>query len=388
MPASCVLICGPVCPPERVMSRICLVMLLSGAIGTAACSAPSAETATTERHLPPAPEDGVVQIADASRPFIGVEAVTSAKISATVSAPARVDFKDGAVSQLGAPLDGRVVAVHVQIGQAVKKGDPLLTLDCPDAAEMRAAVESAHASLREARAALDRQTRMLKEGVGIERDRIAAETRVSELEAELTRVLADADFIGKGSGTSVLLRAPISGTVINRRASVGLGVQKGGDPLVEIGDSSALWIVADVFERDLQFLKLGTAAHIDLPSVDMSVDGQVVSIGTVVANGLRTAPIHIALASHGLSLRPGMYGRALLQADNSDITVPTDAILIKDGKESVVYVQQDDHTFVRRDVAVGVHVGDRIQVLSGLAPGDKVVVKGALLLDSSAEQLL
>jgi multidrug efflux pump subunit AcrA (membrane-fusion protein) len=69
------------------------------------------------------------------------------------SAPARADFRDGAVAQLGAPLDGRIVKVHVQIGNHVREGDPLLRLDCPDAAEMRAAVESATASLREARSA-------------------------------------------------------------------------------------------------------------------------------------------------------------------------------------------------------------------------------------------
>ena len=71
-----------------------------------------------------------------------------------------MDFKDGAVSQIGAPLDGRVVAVHVAVGSRVKIGDPLVTIDCPEAAEIRAQVETARANLRESRAALDRQDRM------------------------------------------------------------------------------------------------------------------------------------------------------------------------------------------------------------------------------------
>ena len=140
---------------------------------------------------------------------------------------------------LGAPLDGRIVKVDVQIGQRVSEGDPLLTLDCPDAAEMRAAVASGTASLREAHSALDRQNRMMQQGVGTERDRIAAETRVSELEAELERVQADVTFIGVGSGTGVVLRSPINGIVISRRANVGMTVQKGSDPIVEVGDPSA-----------------------------------------------------------------------------------------------------------------------------------------------------
>jgi len=339
---------------------------------------------------PPAPTlpDGIVRLKEGSKAFIGIEPVGTEKSNSTVTAAARVDFKDGAVSQVGAPLDGRVVAVHVAIGSRVKTGDPLVTLDCPDAAEIRAQVETARANLREARAALDRQDRMLQQGVGIERDKIAAETHLQDTQAEVERVEADAAFVGTGAGTTVVLRAPTAGTVISRKANVGLGVQKGAEPIIEIGDPAAVWIVADVFERDLPRIHEGAHATITLPSADTPLDGRVASIGTVVATGLRAAPVRIVLELPGAQLRPGMYGRADLQAFDGDLTVPTESVLIKDGKESVVYVQKDGLTFERRSVTVGQHVGGRIQIISGLAPGDRVVVKGALLLDSSAEQLL
>jgi cobalt-zinc-cadmium efflux system membrane fusion protein len=345
-----------------------------------------------ENTAPPAPvptvPDGTVKLKQASTAFIGVEPVGSEKINSTVTAAAHVDFKDGAVSQIGAPLDGRVLAVHVAIGSRVKSGDPLVTLDCPDAAEIRAQVETARANLREARAALDRQERMLQQGVGTERDKIAAETRLQETQAELGRVEADAAFIGMGVGTAVVLRAPMAGTVLSRKANVGLAVQKGAEPIMEIGDPAAVWIVADVFERDLPRIHEGAHAAVTLPSVDAQLEGRVSSIGTVVATGLRAAPVRIVLDQSGAQLRPGMYGRVELQAFDGDLTVPTESILIKDGKESVVYVQKDPLTFERRTVIVGQHVGSRIQIISGLAPGDRVVVKGALLLDGAAEQLL
>src|SRR4029079_9088222 len=126
----------------------------------------------------------------------------------TVTSPARVDFRDGAVAQVGVPLAGRVVTVHVKLGDYVHRGDPLLTLDCPEAASTRASVQQTQATLREARATLDRQKRMIAEGVGVERERIAAETRVSELEAELTRLQAAAAFAGGGAGTTVVVKAP------------------------------------------------------------------------------------------------------------------------------------------------------------------------------------
>jgi cobalt-zinc-cadmium efflux system membrane fusion protein len=369
--------------------RQILLMLPVVSVLVGGCSTPQAQE---QRPDPSAPAetsaDGVVRLREASKPFVSTEPVGAAVSNSTLTAAARVDFKDGAVSQIGAPLDGRVVAVHVAVGTRVKAGDPLVTLDCPDAAEIRAQVETARANLREARAALDRQERMLQQGIGVERDRIAAETRLQETQAEVERVEADAAFIGMGAGTAVVLRAPMSGTVITRKVNVGLAVPKGAEPIIEIGDPAAVWIVADVFERDLARLHEGAHASITLPSLDAALEGRVVSIGTVVSSGLRTAPVRIVLEMPGAQLRPGMYGRAELQAFDGDLTVPTESILIKDGKESIVYVQKAPLTFERRTVTVGQHVGGRIQITSGLAPGDRVVVKGALLLDSSAEQLL
>jgi cobalt-zinc-cadmium efflux system membrane fusion protein len=336
----------------------------------------------------PALAEGEVRIAEASRQFIEVESVSSAKSESTVTAPARVDFRDGAVSQVGAPLEGRVVTVHVRVGQPVAAGDPLVTLDCPEAADMRAAAAVAQSSLREARIELDRQRRMQQEGVGVARDVVATETKVAAAEAELARVEAGATSIGKGTAAAVVIRAPISGVVISRKASAGMAVQRGGDPLVEIGDTSQLWIVADVFERDLSHVHQGARTGIMLASLNRRIEGQVASVGAIVASGLRTAPVFLTMDTRGVPLRPGMYGRVEIDAADAGITLPATAVLIKDGDGPVVYVQKDRLTFVRRRVVVAQPVVGRVQIVSGLSPGEHVVVRGALLLDGSADQLL
>jgi cobalt-zinc-cadmium efflux system membrane fusion protein len=299
-----------------------------------------------------------------------------------------VEFRDGAVSQVGVPLDGRVQTVHVSLGQRVQRGDPLVTLDCPDAAATRASVEVAQAALREARLELERQRRMQEEGVGIQRDLVAAETRVSSSEAEVARAHSAAGSIGNGTATAVVVRAPIAGIVITRKASVGMAVQHGGDPLFEIGDASSLWVVADVFERDLPGIHGGTKGRITIPTLGHDVDGRVASVGAVVGSGLRTAPVFLGLEGSAQTLRPGMYGRVELQSADAAVTLPTSAVLIKDGQDPVVYVQQDALTYLRRPVVIAQPVEGRVQVVSGLSPGDKVVVRGALLLDGSADQLL
>jgi membrane fusion protein, heavy metal efflux system len=329
----------------------------------------------------------VVRIRDAQRSFIEVEDVSGARTGSTVTAPAHVDFRDGAVSQVGAPLEGRVVTVHVLVGQRVRVGDPLVTLDCPDAATMRASATVAQSSLREARLELERQRRMQQEGVGIERNVVAAETKVAVAEAELSRVEAGATSIGNGTASAVVVRAPLAGVVIGRKASVGMAVQRGGDPLVEIGDPSALRIVADVFERDLPHLREGATSRVAFPSDDRRMHARVTSVGTVVASGLRTAPVFLTVDAKGVSLRPGMFGRVEIDVADAGLTLPVTAVLIKDSKDPIVYLQKDPLTFVRRRVVTAQPVEGRVQIVSGLSPGDKVVVRGTLLLDASADQM-
>jgi membrane fusion protein, heavy metal efflux system len=373
------------------LTHLCFRCILSAfsfaaPVALSGCSAPANAT-QMERDLSKALPAGVVTIPEASRAFIVVAAAKDQSGANDLRAPARVEFRDGAVSQIGAPLDGRVVRVHVRRGDAVHAGDPLVTLDCPDAASVRAAVDTATASLREANAAFERERRMLDEGIGIEREKLEAETKVSENDAELARARAGAAFVGEGSGTTVVVRAPIGGIVTARKATEGMAVQHGGDPLVEIGDPTAVWVIADVFERDLPNVHESAPAHVELP--EGTLEGRVTSIGPVVASGLRTAPVGISLTSERKGLRPGMYGRAdiAMTAAAGTLTLPTEAVLVK-GKDTIVYVEKNLTTFERRTVVVGQSVDGRVPVISGLAPGDRVVVRGALLLDGSADQLL
>ncbi|AKQ70182.1 putative Co/Zn/Cd efflux system membrane fusion protein [Myxococcus hansupus] len=359
------------------------------AFSTAACSGASAPPAPPERAAPAPLKEGVVQLAEASRAFVTVTPVKADASSAAVQAPARVAFRDGALSRVVPPLAGRVVSVHVRTGDTVKPGDALVTLDCPEAAAARTAVATATATLREAQLAFEREVRMFEQGVTTERERLAAETRLAEMQAELARAKASVGFVGTGNGTTVVLRAPLAGTVLSRSAVDGLAVQPGGDPLVEVGDPSALWVMADVFERDLSLVHEGARVQVTLPSVHAPLAGKVEWVGAVVAGGSRTAPVRITLDTPANGLRPGMFGRVRIDSPDAILTLPVEAVLLRNGKDSVVYVQEAAAgTYVRRPVVVAQPVDGRVQVIGGLSPGEQVVTRGALLLDGAADQLL
>lgn len=331
---------------------------------------------------------GGVEIRPDSLPFVHVEAVGDEGVGSVVRAPARVAFREDAVSEVGAPVDGRVTAVHVQVGQQVEAGDPLLEIASPSAAQVRAELARARVLVRAAETELARQTELCAHGVGIESDRVRAEADVAQARALLSGLTSTTASIGRGRAAGVVVRAPIRGTVLTRRASVGAAVEAGGEPLLVLGEPGALWVVASVFERDLPLVEVGSTARVALAARGQAAAGRVESLGGAVDPQTRRGPVYLALdESAAPELRAGMYARAEIEVGDAGIGIPTSSVLIEDGGRTVVYVQRGERTFEPREVQVGAPAAGRVPVLSGLERGERVVTRGALLLDGQAELL-
>ena len=375
--------------PTGVQAIKCCLL----AAAATACSAAEGETVAFSPPTSTPRSDGTVRLGVASRPYVVTEAVAFGDASPVVAAPARIAFRDGAVSQVNLPITGRVTAVHVRTGDRVVPGDPLVTVSSPDAAAARAQLAAATAEHDAAVQEAARQDAMGRSGVGVDSERVTAQSRLRQTEAELARAQTTAAILGGGGGPTVVVRAPIAGTVLARRATVGAVAQPGGDPLIEIGDPSSLWVVADVFERDLAEIHDGAAVDIQLPTRSAPVSGHVASVGSALTGAMRTAPVYIALdlalGAPGADLRAGMFARAAIKAPvDHTIVLPVEAVLIEDGKTYVVYVRTGDDLFVARKVEVGRSIDGVVEIVSGLAPGEHVVTAGALLLEGAAEQLL
>ena len=120
-----------------------------------------------------------------------------------------------------------------------------------------------------------------------------------------------------------------------------------------------------------------------------SLEGHVVSVGAAPAQDQRRTPVYVEADGSQSPLRPGMYVRVVLHSPSAAaLSVPASAIVIKDGHRSLVYVEHGPGQFEPREVTAGRADQERVRILSGLEAGERVVVRGALLLDSAAEQLL
>ncbi|HET9597013.1 MAG TPA: efflux RND transporter periplasmic adaptor subunit [Anaeromyxobacteraceae bacterium] len=323
-----------------------------------------------------------------SRKFLEIEAVSAGRDGLGGILPGRVAFRPQSLASIGTPVAARVVSVDVRPGEAVKAGAILVTLQGADVAAARASLDQAAAKAAASEDLLRRQDEMVRKGVGLEVERFAAETSAREARAELERAQRAVALLGGGHGDRFEVRAPAGGVILAVRAAVGSVVAPGGDALVQIGDPRRLWVVADVPESEIGGISAGQLAEVHVPASDSSLQAVVDGVGQVVDGEQRRLPVYLSLRGPPQRLAPGMLVEVRVRSAGGKPTVPITAVLIKDGSRRVVYVHKENGRFEPRAVRTGVSRDGRVTILEGLEPGEQVVVRGALLLDGEAEQLL
>ena len=323
--------------------------------------------------------------------FLTIEAVGAAQSTEALTLPGRVTFRPQAQSAVGATVAGRVVSQLVRAGEVVKAGTPVLVIESMDASAARATLDQAATRLASAESVYRRNVEMVENGVGLDSEKQEAESRVKEARAEHERARQAVALIGAGQGNRVTVRAPTNGVVMSIRVAVGATVAPGGEPLLELGDPSMLQVVAQVSESDARRLAIGQQAEVELPALAAKVEARVESLGARVDAESRRAQVYLSLAKRVDGMQAGMLAQITVRVGNerdSEISLPVSAVLIKDGKRRVVYVEKSGGKYEAREVQTGRNRDGRVIILKGVAAGERVVVRGALLLDTQAEQML
>lgn len=320
--------------------------------------------------------------------------VTTAKAEARgagerVSVLAELRVNQDAYAEVASPSAARVVRVLAKAGDDVKANQPLVELTSGDMSKARAEVQAADARLTLAKKNLERKEGLLNERLIPEKDVIEARAAVTEAEAART-VASGAlkQFAGSEGGRGLMLRAPVAGTVIDRDVVVG----QLADPsktLFRIGDLSKLWLIAHVFERDavrVQVGTTGTATFAALPG--KTVEGKIVWIGREVETASRTVPVRLEVPNTDGVLRPGMSASVSIpvgEPGGKVVAVPIAAVQ-RVGDNWSVFVPRGPGQFEAKPVGRGRDLGGEVEILSGLAPGDEVVVDGAFLLKAEFDK--
>lgn len=325
----------------------------------------------------------------AQKQYLTIETIAASPGGDVLSLPGRVTFRPQANSAVGATVAGRVAAQLVRAGEVVKAGTPVLTIESADASSARIGLEQAAARLGAAESLYRRVIETIEKGVGLEFERQESEAKVKEARAEHERARQAVALIGEGRGSLVTVRAPTNGVVMSIRVAVGATVAPGGEPLLELGDPSLLQVVAQVTESDMRRIAIGQEAEVEFPALSSRLAARVESISPRIDPESRRGQVFLTIANRIDGLQAGMLAQIALKVSNDNaILLPVSAVLIKDGKRRVVYVEKPDGTFEAREVETGRNRDGQVVILKGLSAGDKVVVRGALLLDTQAELML
>jgi Cu(I)/Ag(I) efflux system membrane fusion protein len=181
----------------------------------------------------------------------------------------------------------------------------------------------------------------------------------------------------------VTVFAPRSGVVVNRGISAGTSVDP-STTLLTIADLSRVWVLAEVPEAGIPGIRVGATAQLDFPASGRPpFAARVDFLYPTLTDRTRTLRVRFSAANSGGGLRPGLYGTAAFEATGQPvITVPRDAV-VDTGVQQHVFVATEDR-FEPRAVTLGVQLADRVEILSGLEAGERIVAAGVFLLDSES----
>jgi RND family efflux transporter MFP subunit len=313
--------------------------------------------------------------------LIGVRtaAVERAAAVKTIRAVGAVRYDETRLTDVNLKVEGWIRDLYVDYtGKSVSRGDPLFTLYSPDLL----------ATQQEYLLALKSRDQMRQSQITDVRERAdrlveAARMRIAlwDLPEEQLRALDEI----RQAQTTVTFRSPAGGYVIEKQAIQGMHVTP-GQTLYRIADLSRVWVEADVYEQEIPLVRIGQSATVTLDAYpNQRFTGRVVYIYPFVEERTRSVRVRFELANPNGRLKPGMYANVALDAPVGMITtIPADALL-DSGARQLVFVAEGDGYFEPRAVTAGLRLGDRVQVLDGLKPGEQVADGATFFLDSESQ---
>lgn len=299
--------------------------------------------------------------------------------------PAHVDVDPAKVVHIYAPLSGRLLSLSVLPGQEVRKGQAVGMLQSGDVAGARSDFEKAKIEAMRADRALERGKLLLAHEVLSQADfdelKAADDAAHSEQERARQRV-HELGFSETGTSDTTAVTSPIAGSVLEIGTAAG-EMQRSletSNGIATVANLDTVWVVGDVFERDLATIKSHSTADVTLQAYPGEVfHGVVGNIGDVFDPQTHALKVRIVLNNPGHRLKPQMYGSIRIGTGQRTMVLVPLTSVIHDGDIASVYVKNGDK-YDARKVTLGTTHGDKVEIASGLNDGDVVVTQGAAFL--------
>ena len=376
-------------PFALAISTIAFICLVLSACGSGEQPAASNANTTTPPKVGSALE---------SHPRVETALVELGSGAHDLSLAGKVAYGEDHYSRISSPLQGRVLEVRAHLGEHVQAGSVLLVLDSQEIAQAYSEYAKEDSELHYATRAhelakdlYENKALALKDLKQAENELIKARAEFRRAKERLLSLRVPAQELEKPLERQKItsrfeLKSPLTGIVVERNVTPGQSIGgESGQVLFTVADLDMLQVVADVYERDLAYLALvkeGQPAKVSVEAYpDVTFPATVITIGDVVDPTSRTIKLRALVNNKDHRLKPEMFARLHIEVGESTrlLTIPREAVLEEDGKE-FVYVVEGIDQYVKREVKVSTISPDQVRVLEGLASGQRIVTKGAVLI--------
>jgi len=336
-------------------------------------------------------------LSQAARDAIGMQTgkVSLADLHDVLRLNARVELPWKQHAMVTTLIPGRIAAVLVRPGEVVVAGQELARIESLELESLQLEMLQAAEEVKLSQKLLQQRQQLADQGVITGATLLETQTKLRQRTARLQIAIRKLSAMGlqgaaidrvRNSGDpvrAISIKAPIGGVVRHSVARRGQFIQS-SDELFDIVDLSSLWIVGEVLETDIS--RVAAGMPVDVHFAGRQFTGQIAHVRLKMDEKQRTVGVVIPIDNAAGTLRPGMFGRMAIEIGSAkeSIVCPLDA-LIETGTESFVLLRRGDGKYARRPVTVGLRTRDRVEIKSGLFPGDRVIVVGTQLLAAMFE---
>jgi membrane fusion protein, heavy metal efflux system len=381
------------------VNRIVLVVFICGLYG---CSKSGDTSKAAQPSLGAATRNGNKVTFPAGHPQLSRIRVAAAETGQVpedeVIAPGKVEMDPGRVSRIALPVPGRIARVLVGLGDGVDSGQPILMLESPEVSGATSSLRQANANLAQANASLAKAETDLTRARDLFADRaiaqkevLAAETVVTQSKAAVDQATASRDeslrkleILGLQPGElnqQVVVRAPVSGKVVEISGVAGEYRNDTNAPVITIADLNTVWVTADVPEIGIRLIRLGENVEITMPAFPGErLTGKVRRIADLVDPQTRTVKVRAELSNPSGRYRPEMFASIRHVHGYSALPLIPRGALLQQQDMSTVFVERSPGEFEEVPVVVAWQDESRVAIRKGIAPGDRVVVDGTTQL--------
>jgi cobalt-zinc-cadmium efflux system membrane fusion protein len=363
-------------------------------------NANTAEKSTANSHA--SPSDAVLELSPSQLNSIKIGPVGSYLFPVEKETVGSISFADDLSVQVYPSYQGKIIKSLVELGDEVKKGQPLYTIDSPDLIQAESTLIGAAAALELTSKELARARDLYTTNVGVpqrELEQAVSDEQTAEgalkaardavrvfgkSEAEIDQIIASRKI-----DPALVVPSPMSGQITSFDGPIGLLVQPGNPPApYTVTDVSLKWMLANVVESDIPFFHLGQPVQVKVTAYpDREFRGKITKIYAAVDPDTHRATIRSEIADSRNELRPGMLANFVIRVQNpvESTSIPANGVVREADGTMTVWVTTDRRHFAQRVVKTGLRRDEQVQIIDGLKPGELAVTDGAVFLSNMLE---